>query len=572
MIVLVRRRNEFVGDLLRALKQRGVPVAGADRLALTDELAVQDLIALGRFLLLPEDDLTLATVLKGPLFGFSEDDLFRLAYDRDKNRLWTRLRRLAREQPAMRQAYERLSALLARADFVPPFELYAEILGTGPGTDSGRRAILERLGPEAADPVEEFLALALAYERDHVPSLQGFLRWITAGNIEVKRDFGERQRDEVRILTVHGAKGLEAPVVFLPDTVQLPDRHQGVLWTEGDGLPLWCPRRELAAPAYVRQREALRRRQLQEYRRLLYVALTRAQHRLYVCGWQNQRPTHEAPSWHSLCESGWTGLAEMVPFDTRPLIGEHHGWTGEALRLSSRQTAPPRRDERVAGMRVSGPLPAWVSAPPPPEPSPPRPLAPSRPSGPEPATLSPLAVAGRDRFKRGLLVHRLLQSLPELPVPERDAAARQFLALPVHALTQDEREEIRAETMAVLSDPDLAELWGPGSQAEVPVVGLIPGGLIPGEAPGSEHALSGQIDRIVVTRDRVLVVDFKTVRPVPARDAEVPAIYLQQLAMYRAALAQIYRDRPIECALLWTDGPLLMPIGPALLDRNSPLV
>ena len=299
-----------------------------------------------------------------------------------------------------------------RSSFTPKF--------SGPAPDAnGRRAILERLGAEAADPVEEFLALALAYEREHVPSLQGFLRWIAAGDIEVKRDFGERQRDELRILTVHGAKGLEAPVVFLPDTLQLPDRRNGVLWSDGasglGGLPLWCPRGDLAAPAYVRTREALRRRHLQEYRRLLYVALTRAQYRLYVCGWQNQRPAREAPCWHALCQSGWTGLADTVPFDTRPLIGERHGWAGEALRLNSRQTAPPRRDERVAGMRVSGTLPAWVSTPPPSEPSPPKPLAPSRPSDPEPATLSPLAVDGRDRFKRGLLVHRLLQSLPELP-------------------------------------------------------------------------------------------------------------------------------------------------------------
>jgi ATP-dependent helicase/nuclease subunit A len=561
VIVLVRRRNEFVGDLVRALKQHGVPVAGADRLALAGELAVRDLIALGRFLLLPEDDLTLATVLKGPLFGFSEDDLFALAYDRGHDRLWPRLRRLARQRPAMREAYERLHRLLARADFVPPFELYAELLGTG----AGRRAILERLGVEAADPIEEFLALALAYEREHVPSLQGFLRWIEAGDIEVKREFGERQRDELRILTVHGAKGLEAPVVFLPDTMQLPARreHEQVLWTEPDGLPLWCPRAELAAPAYAQTREALRRRQLQEYRRLLYVALTRAQYRLYVCGWQNRRPPREAPCWHALCQSGWRDLADAVPFDTRPLIGERHGWSGEALRLTRAQTAPPRRDERVAGRRVSGTPPSWVSAPPPAEPSAPKTLMPSRPSGPEPATLSPLAVDGRDRFKRGLIVHRLLQGLPELPPTERDAAARDFLALPVHGLTPDEREEIRAETMAVLTDPALAELWGPQAQAEVPVVGLIP-------AEDGPQALSGQIDRVVVTSGRVLIVDFKTMRPVPASDDAVPPVYLRQLALYRAALTRIYRDRPVECALLWTDGPLLMPIRPALLDRHAP--
>jgi ATP-dependent helicase/nuclease subunit A len=556
VMVLVRRRNAFVGDLLRALKDQGVPVAGADRLALARELAVRDLVALGRFLLLPEDDLTLATVLKGPLFGFSEDALFRLAYGRGEASLWQRLRRLASEDLIMRAAAERLAGLLARADFAPPFELYAEILGAG----GGRRAMLERLGPEAADPIEEFLAQALLYEREHVPSLQGFLRWLVAGDIEVKRDFGERLRDEVRIMTVHGAKGLEAPVVFLPDTLQLPDRGSPLIWSEADGLPLWRPRGDFAAPFYVGERAALRRRQLQEYRRLLYVALTRAQDRLYVCGWQTQRPAREALSWHGLCAAGWAAIAAPFAFDTRPLIGERDGWQGEGLRLVGAQTALPVGDRQVfAEAPASGRVSAWVAAPPPPEPSPPKPLLPSRPSGPEPATLSPLAVAGRDRFKRGLIVHRLLQSLPELPPDERETAARRFLALPVHSLAADEQAEIAAEVLAVLGDPRLAELWGENSRAEVPVVGLI-----------GEHALSGQIDRLVVTSERVLIVDFKTVRPAPASEDAVPTLYLQQLATYQAALGRIYRDHRIDCAILWTDGPLLLPISAERLARHLP--
>src|SRR5262249_8730002 len=189
----------------------------------------------------------------------------------------------------------------------PPYELYAEILGAR----GGRNMLLERLGVEAEDPVEEFLALALAYEREHVPSLQGFLRWLAASDTEVKRDFGARRRDEVRILTVHGAKGLEAPVVFLPDTMQLPNLPDTLLWTEREELPLWCPRRDLSVPLYATERRALRARQLQEYRRLLYVALSRAQDRLYICGWQ----TREAPkedSWYALCRAG---LAEIAtPF------------------------------------------------------------------------------------------------------------------------------------------------------------------------------------------------------------------------------------------------------------------
>jgi ATP-dependent helicase/nuclease subunit A len=227
---------------VRALKQVDVPVAGVDRILLTDQLAVQDMMALGNFLVLPEDDLTLATVLKGPLFGFDEESLFDLAYPRQAS-LWQELRRRADEHPLFAQANRVLGALLARADFAPPYELFADVLGAR----DGRRAILARLGPEAADPLDEFLSMALVYERTHGPSLQGFLHWLATGEAEVKRDLDQRGRDEVRILTVHGAKGLQAPVVFLPDTMQVPRQSPRLLWTE-DGLPLWRAHDGCAAP------------------------------------------------------------------------------------------------------------------------------------------------------------------------------------------------------------------------------------------------------------------------------------------------------------------------------------
>jgi ATP-dependent helicase/nuclease subunit A len=558
VMVLVRRRNRFVSELLRALKQRDIPVAGVDRLILTEQLAVRDLIALGRFLLLPEDDLTLATVLKGPFFGVDEDTLFDLAHDRGQTKLWDRLRARAAGSARLRAIAERLSALRARADFVPPYELFAEILGAG----GGRRALLERLGTEAEDPVEEFLGLALAYERSHAPSLQGFLHWLVAGEVEVKRDFGARQRDEVRILTVHGAKGLEAPIVFLPDTMQLPKPPQALVWSEAEGLPLWCPRQDLAVPFYARQRDALHARQLQEYRRLLYVALTRAQDRLYICGWQTRAPRNEN-CWHTLCRTGLVEIAHPFAFDTAVLIGRD-GWCGEGLRLTGPQTVSAAEERPAARARTAGSLPDWVRRPPPPEPDPPTPLAPSRPYGEEPAVRSPLAATGRDRFKRGLLVHRLLQTLPELPVAERDIAAQRFLALPTHGLAIDEQDEIRRETLAVLNHPDFAALFGPGSHAEVPLVGLIPA------CTGSSHAVSAQIDRLIATDDRVLIVDYKTLRPPPASEHEVAPLYLRQLAIYRAALEQIYPGREISCALLWTEGPRLMPISSETLAGYTP--
>jgi ATP-dependent helicase/nuclease subunit A len=548
VMVLVRRRNEFVGELLSALKQRRVPVAGADRLILTEQLAVQDLTALGRFLLFPDDDLTLAAVLKGPLFAVDEETLFGLAHGRGDTHLWDRLRSRATTDAVLRRVAERLSALLARADFAPPYELYAEILSA----EGGRRALLERLGPEAEDTVEEFLALSLTYDREHVPSLQGFLRWLAAGDTEVKRDFGARPRDEVRILTVHGAKGLEAPIVFLPDTMQLPKPSETLLWTRNEELPMWRPRAEFTVPFYTSEREALRRRELQEYRRLLYVGLSRAQDRLYVCGWQ----TREAPQqgcWHSLCQAGLSGVAAPFAFDATALIGRI-GWSGEGLRLASAQTAAPVLEPAAETALPGFPLPLWAREPPAAEPDPPKPLFPSRPSETEPAFSSPLGISGRDRFKRGLLVHRLLQSLPELPAGEREDAARRFLALPIHGLSIAEQDEICCETLAVLGHPDFAAIFGPGSQAEVPLVGLVEG-----------QALSAQIDRLVVKEDRVLVVDFKTLRPPPATEAEVAPIYLRQLALYKVALGDIFPGREIRCALLWTEGPRLMPISPERL-------
>jgi ATP-dependent helicase/nuclease subunit A len=290
----------------------------------------------------------------------------------------------------------------------------------------------------------------------------------------------------------------------------------------------------------------------------LYVGLTRAQDRLYICGWQTLRPPQRV-CWHTLCRAGLSECAQPFAFDTKRLIGEDDGWSGEGLRIEGPQTAPPQREPAIFVAAAEAPLPGWATVPPPAEPDPPRPLFPSRPDGDEPPTMSPLAAGGRDRFKRGLLIHRLLQGLPELPESDRDAAARRFLALPTHALSVEEQDEICCEILSILKHPDFEDLFGPNSQAEVPLVGLV-----------GRHALSGQIDRLVVTPDHVMIVDYKTLRPVPESEAEVAPIYLRQLAIYRAALARIYPDRDIRCALLWTQRPLLMPISPERLAGQLP--
>jgi len=556
VMVLVRRRGPFVDDLVRALKELDVAVAGVDRMVLTDQLAVMDLVALGRFLLLPEDDLTLATVLKCPIVGLDEEALFDLAYRRE-GRLWAELRRRRDERPDFAAAHEALAALLSQVDYRRPHELYAHLLEQG-----GRARILARLGPDAADPLDEFLAMTLAYERAHAPSLEGFLAWLTAGETEVKRDL-EHGGDAVRVMTVHGAKGLQAPVVILPDTLQVPAETPRLLWphdASGAEVLLWAPRKELRDSVTEAARDAAKAAQAREYRRLLYVAMTRAEDRLVVCGWQTRRAPPTG-TWYELVRDALAPLADEVadPFlaasgeDVEPVV----------QRTSAPQTAEPEK-ERIEPPADATPLPAWATTPAAPEPEPPRPLAPSRPAGEEPTVRSPLDDDGAVRFQRGRLVHRLLELLPELPAADRAAACARYLARSAHGLTPEAQAALAAEVFRVLDAPDFAPLFAPGSAAEVPLAGVVAG------ADGRPIVVSGQVDRLALTAGAVLVVDYKTNRPPPATSTQVAPLYRGQMAAYRALLRDIYPDKTIHCALLWTDGPSLMPLSDALLDGQLP--
>ncbi|MGH6996023.1 MAG: PD-(D/E)XK nuclease family protein, partial [Stellaceae bacterium] len=376
------------------------------------------------------------------------------------------------------------------------------------------------------------------------------------GELEIKRDLNnEAGRDELRVITVHGAKGLQAPIVFLPDTLAVPTQSPDIVWTD-DGLPLW--RADGDAPA-ARDAVALAdQRRDEEYRRLLYVALTRAADRLYVCGWTGRRKSPDE-AWYPFVHAGLKAAGgKAFRFDAADLIGAE-GWSGEGLRLVTQQRAaretPTLRRAAVPAAEI---LPSWATAPPPPEPAPPKPLQPSRPSRAEPPTRSPLGADDGHIFRKGLVVHRLLQSLPRVAPAQRAAAAKRFLARPVLGLPPAEQASIAAETLAVLAAPEWADLFGPGSEAEVPIVGLV-----------GDRAVSGRIDRLLVTDTEIAIVDYKTMRPVPPTEADVPESYLDQLAAYRAALARVYPGKNVRCALLWTEGPKLMWISAAALDGRG---
>ena len=551
VLVLVRRRTSFVDDLVRALKDLDIPVAGVDRMVLIEQMAVMDLVALGRFLLLPQDDLTLATVLKSPLIGLSEEDLFSLAYDRGEQSLWTALSVHAGADSVFGAAYTTLTEILAKTDFRAPFALYAHVLTV----HDGRCKLLSRLGMDADDPIDEFLAQALDYERLHTPSLEGFLHWLEHGRLEVKRDLEQASRDAVRVMTVHGAKGLQAPIVFLPDTLQTPTQGDSVLWTEShDGKPLmlWAPRaadrdtltRETKAAA-----DAARDR---EYRRLLYVAMTRAEDRLTICGWNTTRTAPES-CWYNMIESAVAPIADKM---VDPILADALGGAGEVLRVETLQSAAPepadRPEDEVPDIDALPPFALTIA---PVEPAPPKPLAPSRPETDDPPVAAPLGPNRSARFQRGLLIHRLLQSLPDLPAGTQRNAAETYLARPLWGLSEKDAAAVCDETIAVLENDSFAPLFGPGSKAEVPITGLING-----------RVLSAQVDRLVVTGTDVMVIDYKTNRPPPRDAASVSPAYLFQMATYRAALRGIYPNLNVRCLLLWTDGPFITELSDDQLD------
>lgn len=552
ILILVRQRGAFVETLVRALKARQVAVAGVDRMVLTEQIAVMDLLALGEFLLLPEDDLTLATILKSPLLGFDEETLFGLAYDRGEQSLWQTLLARRGENEAFGAAAAYLVDLLGRVDYERPYELFAGLLSRG-----GRERIFARLGPDAADALDEFLSLALSFEASHAPSLQTFLHWVTAGQAEVKRDL-DQTGGAVRVMTVHGAKGLEAPIIFLPDTTRLPRNLPNILWYEDGQVPffVWLPRVEDADSTTLALRDLVRERRDEEYRRLLYVAMTRAEERLYVCGWN---PPGDG-SWYDMVNTAMDAIGQSVEAPFLDVSGIEEP---TILRLEAEQRGPVA-DVDLAALADMPALPDWADALAPDEPSPPRPLAPSDP-GEDPPVRAPIdRVDDAQRFARGNALHRLLQWLPDLDPGLRGGAATRYLARPVFGFDTGRQQEIADEVLGVLGAPEFAHLFSLDSVAEVAITGTV------SRPDGSVHVISGQIDRLVVGDGVVSIVDYKSNRPPPDTLDGVAPVYLRQMAAYRHVIRDAWPDHEVRAYLLWTDAPRLMELPDTLLDAHLP--
>ena len=540
IMILLQTRTGFADRLVRALKRRGVPVAGVDRMVLKDNLAVQDLMALGKCLLLPEDDLTLAALLKSPIGAIGEDELFALAWGRGDESLWRRLEKRAADSKPCAEAYALLSDLRGKADFLPPYELYAYLLDTL----GVRRRFTGRMGEEYGDPIDEFLSQALAYQKDNTASLQGFLHWLESGDSEIKRDM-EQSKRSVRVMTVHGAKGLQSPIVIMPDTTDTPTIRDRLLWhgNEAGELPLWLSSEEKDDVLTRHAREERKTAMFEEYRRLLYVAMTRAEDHLILCGALSKGESAGEQSWYAMAARALTPLGKPCATPA-----------GEGMRIGLPPPAKGKPALKEESKAVAGDF-SYLFSPPLPEVSPPKPLAPSKPDS-EPAAASPLMA---EAYTRGLFIHALLQHLPDASHDERRSVARSLAATHRTRMKASEITTCIDESLAIIEHPDFAPVFAKGSRAEAPVAGIV-------QVKGKPFVVSGQVDRLAVGERDVWIVDYKTNRLPPAAGEPPPSAYVRQMALYRLLLAHIYPEKTIRCVLLWTVAPRMDVLDGTLMD------
>ncbi|MDG2003360.1 MAG: UvrD-helicase domain-containing protein, partial [Novosphingobium sp.] len=549
ILVLVRKRRELAGLIVARLHAAGVPVAGVDRLRLGAPLSVRDLVSALRFAAQPLDDLNLAGLLVSPLIGWSQEQLLEHAYREKGVHLWNHLRRSSHADVAALQ--EQLGQLLRIADFEPPQAMLHWLL-TGPWL--GRRKLVARLGHEANDPIDELVNAAHAYTATATPSLAGFLHWFDAGEGELKREAGN-SGGLVRVMTVHGAKGLQSPIVILADATGNPDASRVTHISMPDpaapehrSIPLPSLRKEEQAGRIAGEFEKSRIAEQQEHWRLLYVAMTRAEEALFITGALGSRAKGVPPegSWYATLREMFGTGSEVVD----------SVWSG---RLDWGEPPEPMAGNVSAEeLPLPVPLPPWLEREPPAEPRPPKPLAPSS-LGEEDAADPPYPPgAGEEAARRGTLVHKLLERLPEVPEADRHEGGLKWLELHAGDFSAEQRREMLGSALEVITTEEWAGLFGTGSLAEVPIAAVV-----------DDRVVAGTIDRLVITPDRIRLVDYKTSRRPPGTIDEVPRAILRQMAAYAAALEATYPGRSVEAALLYTTAPRLIVIPEDVLAHHK---
>ncbi len=561
IMILLRSRSDLASSIVARLHAVQIPVAGIDRLRLLEPIAVQDLLACVRFVLQPGDDLSLACILVSPLIGWSQDELLQYGYRKPGISLWQHLR----SQKALSSAIEPLREMLTMADFTTPYHFLETILS---GPMEGRKKMVARLGKETLVPIEELLNATLQFEQNGGGTLQPFLRWFDSGDTEIKRE-GVGASNEVRVMTVHGAKGLQAPVVILADVTadpdKKPDRSVEILLGDGTRLPILPIKKADRAGRLDEAAELQTEREKAEHFRLLYVAITRAEERLVMAGslGTQSKGVAKENSWYPSLQSGMEMLGcaweEELPWGR---VMRYVGAEGvsKSVTLTQNRSAEPvearlsdKRPLTSSGLRYEL-IPQWLSQPAPEERRPPRPLTPSQ-LGDDDYGDAPASLAQQSASEKGRLMHALFERL----------SGNGEWELVTRWLERNNRDPnidndaVLASVKAVLDNPEWQDFFGPHARAEVPLAALV-----------GETVIAGRVDRLIVEPGLIRVLDFKTGRGVPVDESNVPTAYLRQMAHYVAALEVIFTGSRVEAALLFTYAPKLITLSDAILAPHRP--
>lgn len=575
ILILVRKRDRFVSAMNRALKQKNLNSAGADRLKLTEHIAIEDMLAIGRFATSPFDDLALAGIMKSPVFGFTDNELFAIAHYRKDKTLFEAVEDFEQTQKygdnnpspeKLDHAQKLLNWMIVQAQALPVYEFYSRLMARS----RIKHLYFNTLGNEVEEVLDGFLQAAINYDNKTGLGLQSFVEWMACSEPELKRDV-DMSSDEIRVITTHSSKGLEAPIVFFVDPFTKPfyTKHApAIIYLEKNNinhLPLWISKKEVRIQESVPVFDRIEALAEEEYRRLLYVGMTRAADRLIICGYGPETPPQHN-HWYSMIEKAMAlppvntnqnGRLELEYNDQKQVIASYwridNRFRKEKPLTVQSDISAPRNEES----------PNWFS---PANSSPifPKPLSPS-------GVLDMLNITP-DRepitsyndskgIDRGNAVHQLLQILPDVDKDLRNDVIEKFFSTNPIAFEAQEQKTIENAVVSLLENQYFQDFLGPNSKAEVELVGKL-------KIANQQHLVRGKIDRLIIEENSVKILDYKTNRSIPDNPDHIPEEYLAQMALYRALVASIYPKKVIESIIIWVMNSSIMDIPDDLLTSQ----
>ena len=526
-LILIQRRNSFAEEMVRACKNANVNITGIDKINLNEQIVVMDLMSAARFVLLPDDDLNLCCLLKSPLFGHNDDDLFQLCYQRGNNSVWQQLQ----QNPSFASTCLILQNLYAMSGNIRPFEFFSYILNNL----QGRRKFIARLSMECEDALDEFINLTLSFEQERIPTLQTFVEWMDSDDMEIKRSLEQNNIDAVRLMTVHGSKGLQAPVVILPDTVRFKTAKQEAGWQKDDNSLLYPLGKDYYDEKCIQLQNKQQNSIIEEYNRLLYVALTRAGEQLFICGYTGKNSPNEN-SWYEICKQSLSKISNA----------DSSGNFVYDIKSLTPLTSAPKIDN-ISPSPVAAP---WIKHNPKTETPLSKPLTPSHLDEQNISALSPLSSTNNAKlYARGNLIHKLLQFLPARNSSEREKIIRTYINKQGTDFSPQEQEQIIGEVLRLVNSPQFSDIFSHNCLSEVSVMGKV-----------DNRVISGQIDRLVILPKEIMIIDYKTNRPAAKSLADVPLSYIKQIKAYKKLISEIYPDKKITTCILWTNTAQMMEI------------